>query len=91
MLPIGAYGADPINWFMSQIHANPEDAVGIHEDVRSLKSVGMHYACWVLTDEPINEPKERLEACTKAKGMPADEFSTVEAIGATVRTAPKQW
>ena len=88
MLAIGAFSP---RWFMSQIHCNPEDAVDLHQDVRSLKSIGMHFACWVLTDEPINEPKERLEACTRARGMPANEFDTLPAIGATIRVKPKEW
>lgn len=88
MIPTGAYSP---SGFMSQIHANPEDAVHIHQDVKSLKSVSMHHSCWILTDEPIYEPRERLDACTKARGMSAGEFTNIESIGSTVRTTPKDW
>lgn len=35
-IPIGAYSP---RWFMSTVHCSPEDAVRVHEDVRSKKSV----------------------------------------------------
>lgn len=88
MIPIGAFSPIP---FMSQIHTTPEDAVNIHLDVKSAKSVGIHWGCWVLTDEPVNAPKERLEACMKARGLPTNEFDTLPAIGATIRVKPKEW
>lgn len=37
MIPIGAYSP---RWFMSTVHCSPEDAVRVHEDIRSKKSVG---------------------------------------------------
>ena len=40
MIPIGAYSP---RWFMSPIHCSPEDAVRVHEDIKSKRSVGMHW------------------------------------------------
>lgn len=36
LIPIGAYSP---RWFMSTIHCSPEDAVRVHEDVKSKRSV----------------------------------------------------
>lgn len=40
MLPVGAYSP---RGFMSHIHCSPEDAVAVHQDIRSRRSVGMHW------------------------------------------------
>lgn len=70
---------------MSPVHCSPEDAIEVHQDVRSKFSIGMHWGTFVLTDEPVNEPPERLREAAKQKGMREDEFITV-AIGGTVRS-----
>ena len=57
MIPIGAY--DP-EWFMNYSHVNPEEAIDIAKDLGSKKSVGMHWGTFILTDEPVLEPRERL-------------------------------
>jgi hypothetical protein len=36
---------------MIPFHINPEEAVQIHLDVKSKKSIGIHWATFVLTDE----------------------------------------
>jgi N-acyl-phosphatidylethanolamine-hydrolysing phospholipase D len=45
-IPIGAYSP---RWFMSAVHCGPEDAVCVHLDVKSKKSIGMHWGTWILT------------------------------------------
>jgi N-acyl-phosphatidylethanolamine-hydrolysing phospholipase D len=62
MIPIGAY--DP-RWFMSDMHVNPEEAVQIHDDIRSRFSIGIHWGTFPLTAEPIDEPPKRLDAAAK--------------------------
>jgi len=57
MIPIGAY--DP-QWFMSYSHVNPEEALNIAKDLNAKKSIGMHWGTFILTDEPVLEPRERL-------------------------------
>lgn len=42
LIPIGAYSP---RWFMSTIHCSPEDAVRVHEDVKSKRSVS---CIWLL-------------------------------------------
>ena len=42
---------------MKDMHCNPEEAVQIHLDVKSQKSIGMHWGTFLdLTDEPLEEP-----------------------------------
>ena len=61
MIPIGAY--DP-QWFMSYSHVNPEEALNIAKDLDAKKSIGMHWGTFILTDEPVLEPRERLNKIT---------------------------
>ena len=61
MIPIGAY--DP-QWFMSYSHVNPEEALNIAKDLDAKKSIGMHWGTFILTDEPVLEPRERLKKIT---------------------------
>ena len=67
-LPIGAY--EP-RWFMAPVHVNPEEAVMIHRMLGSRMSVGMHCSTFQLTDEPIDEPEQRL--LRAAAGLGTDE------------------
>ena len=57
-IPIGAY--DP-EWFMSESHVNPENAIKIMEDLEAERSFGMHWGTFTLTAEDTLEPPERLK------------------------------
>jgi L-ascorbate metabolism protein UlaG (beta-lactamase superfamily) len=70
-LPIGAY--EP-RWFMKNHHINPEEAVQAHIDIRARKSVAIHWGTFILTDEPLDEPPERLKKAMAEKGIPEGEF-----------------
>jgi L-ascorbate metabolism protein UlaG (beta-lactamase superfamily) len=70
-LPIGAY--DP-RWFMKVMHINPEEAVQIHQDLNARHSVAMHWDTFILTDEPLDEPPQRLAAARLAAGVAPEHF-----------------
>lgn len=70
-IPIGAYSP---RWFMKDHHMNPEEAVQVHLDVRSGKSVAMHWGTFILTDEPLDEPPRLLESAKKSMGVADDAF-----------------
>jgi L-ascorbate metabolism protein UlaG (beta-lactamase superfamily) len=70
-IPIGAY--EP-RWFMRHHHLSPEEALQVHLDVRSKKSVAIHWGTFILTDEPLDEPPKRLEKAKKEKGLSKEEF-----------------
>eukprot|EP01095_Lingulamoeba_sp_RSL-Kostka_P002236 TRINITY_DN1309_c6_g1_i1.p1 TRINITY_DN1309_c6_g1~~TRINITY_DN1309_c6_g1_i1.p1 ORF type:complete len:422 (-),score=128.04 TRINITY_DN1309_c6_g1_i1:16-1281(-) len=75
LLPIGAYCP---RWFMRPQHINVEEAVTIHLDTKSRHSIGMHHGTFVLTDEPITEPRELLvEEAKKQNVDPENEFFTL--------------
>jgi len=70
-LPIGAY--EP-RWFMSVMHVSPAEAVKIHRDLRARYSVAMHWGTFILTDEPLDEPPQKLASARHAAGISAEEF-----------------
>lgn len=51
-----AVGAYESRWFMKAQHINPDEAVQIHQDVGSTKSIGVHWGTFELTDEPLDQP-----------------------------------
>ena len=71
ILPIGAY--DP-RWFMAAQHVDPEEAIQIMLDLEARRAVGIHWGTFKLTDEPRDEPAERLAAGLEAGGLDAERF-----------------
>lgn len=71
LLPIGAY--DP-RWFMAAQHTDPEEAIRIMRDVAAGVAIGIHWGTFKLTDEPRNEPAERLSAGLAAAGIDPARF-----------------
>jgi L-ascorbate metabolism protein UlaG (beta-lactamase superfamily) len=59
LIPIGAY--EP-RWFMKDAHMNPEEAVRVHREVGSRRSLAMHWGTFQLTDEGLEEPVRALAA-----------------------------
>jgi L-ascorbate metabolism protein UlaG (beta-lactamase superfamily) len=71
LLPIGAY--EP-RWFMKESHMNPEEAVQAHLDLKSKKSIGIHFGTWKLTDEGLDDPIVTLQEKLKLRMLSGDEF-----------------
>ncbi len=80
VIPIGAY--EP-RWFMQPMHVNPEEAVQIHLDVRSRRSVASHWGTFCLTDEPMDEPPQRLRNALAAARLGEEEFRVLS-IGESI-------
>lgn len=68
MLPIGAY--EP-RWFMQPQHMNPDDALAAFEMLGARAFVAMHWGTFRLTDEPLDEPPERIRALFREHGRDA--------------------
>ncbi len=71
LLPIGAY--EP-RWFMQDIHLNPDDAVKAHQDLRSQKSVGIHFGFFQLTTEGLHTPAADLQKALALHRVDAAAF-----------------
>lgn len=84
LLPIGAY--EP-RWFMKEAHINPAEAVAAHHDLGAEKSLGMHYGCWQLTDEGIDQPIKDLQQALRDAKMPEGSFEPA-VVGKTYRFYP---
>ena len=86
LVPIGAY--EP-RWFMRAVHMNPEDAVQAHLDLDAAQSVAMHFGCFQLTDEPFDEPVQRLGPALDGAGVPRERFRAL-AVGETATFAARR-
>lgn len=71
LLPIGAYQP---RWFMQAMHVEPEETVRIHRDVKSRQSVAMHWGTFQLTEEPPDQPPQKLAEALRLHDVPAEEF-----------------
>ncbi|CAI6093185.1 unnamed protein product [Clonostachys chloroleuca] len=85
LLPIGCYTP---RTFLSGVHCAPEDSIEIHVDIRSKKSLGMHYGTvrggLSAQYEDVREPPRRWrEACEK-RGLTWNDEITLCDIGETV-------
>jgi L-ascorbate metabolism protein UlaG (beta-lactamase superfamily) len=76
ILPIGAY--EPRD-FMKKSHINPEESVAIFEALKPAVALGIHWGTFQLTFEPIEEPRQRLEALKRSRGIASDRFVAPEA------------
>lgn len=64
-IPVGAY--EP-RWFMKQAHINAEEAAQIYLDAKVRNAIGIHWGTFQLTDEPMNEPPQKLRAAAARLG-----------------------
>lgn len=71
ILPIGGYNP---RWFMEAQHQNPEEAVKGHMLCRAKVSIAHHWGTFQLTNEPLEEPVERLAEARAASGVAEDAF-----------------
>jgi len=71
-IPIGAYLPE---WFMSPIHISPPQAVQVHQDVNSKKSVAMHFGTFPLADDNPERSKAELIQSRIDVGLKSTEFS----------------
>lgn len=69
-----AVGAYEPRWFMKAQHINPDEAVQIHKDVNSKRSMGMHWGTFELTDEPLDQPIGDLKTALNKHDITEDTF-----------------
>jgi L-ascorbate metabolism protein UlaG (beta-lactamase superfamily) len=73
-LPIGAYEPRAI---MAPVHMNPAEAVAAHRALGAVRSIGMHFGTFQLTDEPIDAPPAAMAAARAEAGLTPDAFVTL--------------
>jgi N-acyl-phosphatidylethanolamine-hydrolysing phospholipase D len=66
LIPIGAYMP---RWIMSPMHANPRDSVEIFRDTKCKRAMGIHWGTWVLTEEDVLEPPQKLKEALAHHGI----------------------
>lgn len=71
MIPVGCYLP---RWFMQRQHTNEDEAVRIHQDVKSRFSVGVHWGSFRLCDDPIQAPLDGLPPARARHGVADDAF-----------------
>ncbi len=77
IMPIGAY--DP--WIRS--HCTPEEAVAMANDAGAERVLPVHHRTFRLSDEPMDEPLERLRAALRGE----EERAVLGEVGAVARIA----
>jgi len=71
LIPIGAYCPRD---FLEPQHVNPEEAVKMHIDLKSIESIGIHWGTFILTDEREDEPPKVLKDALLQYKLPEDSF-----------------
>jgi N-acyl-phosphatidylethanolamine-hydrolysing phospholipase D len=56
-MPIGSYCP---RWHLRQQHCDPQDVIQMHLELGAKKTVGVHYATWILSDEHYLAPQTEL-------------------------------
>jgi N-acyl-phosphatidylethanolamine-hydrolysing phospholipase D len=79
LISIGAY--EP-RWFMKDMHINPEEAVQIHQDIKSQHSIAVQWGTFQLTAEPIDDPPLKIIEALDRKNIPVKDFELLK-IGET--------
>lgn len=75
LIPIGAYKP---KWFMSPVHCSPDEAVQIHQDVKSQQSVAIHFGTFPLADDGEREPVQDLRLALDARQIPVRQFRALK-------------
>ena len=75
LINIGAYNFYPMMPYKdkSAYHTNPEEALSIVRDLKSKKAIGMHWGTFVLSLEPIMEPRKRFKDNAEKYGFKKED------------------
>ena len=56
---------------------NPEEAVMSYFDLEATEAVGMSWGTFILTDEPVTEPLEKLNEALQRYDLSESDFFTL--------------
>nr|WP_272263601.1 MBL fold metallo-hydrolase [Streptomyces xanthophaeus] len=85
LLPVGAYAP---RWWLSDVHADPEEAVRACLDLGARRMAPMHWGAFVLSAEPVMEPLHRTRAAWARAGLPREDLWDLP-IGASRTLEPQ--
>lgn len=71
IIPVGAYMPE---WFMSPIHISPQEAIQVHQDVKSQQSIAMHFGTFPLADDGQGKAEEELILGLDSLGVDQSHF-----------------
>lgn len=71
ILPVGAFRPQ---WFMSEVHMSPEEALEAHHILGARVSVASHFGTFPLADDGEVEPVERLQQALAKTNLGGTEF-----------------
>ncbi|MBL8019138.1 MAG: MBL fold metallo-hydrolase, partial [Leptospirales bacterium] len=71
LIPIGAYMP---RWFMQEVHMDPEEAIQAYLDLSAREFLGIHWGTFVLTEEPLQEPKQRVMEIIQRRQLDQRKF-----------------
>ncbi|MFO1534736.1 MAG: MBL fold metallo-hydrolase [Thermoplasmatota archaeon] len=71
LMPIGAYAP---RWFMQHVHLDPGEAVQAAQDLGARRLATMHWGTFVLTQEPLLEPLEKVRAAWERAGLRREDL-----------------
>ena len=72
IINIGAYDFRPM-FNKSIYHTTPEEALNVAKDLKSKKVMGMHWGTFVLSLEPIMEPRKRFKDSAEKYGFKKED------------------
>ena len=78
-IPVACY--EP-RWFMQNQHVNEPEAIQIHRDIGSKRSMGVHWGTFRLCDEPVDTALDEFAKSASKAGLQAEEFA-LPALGET--------
>ena len=80
LMPIGAYEPE---WFMSESHINPDDAVKAYLELEAENFIPMHYGTYDLSDDTGSKALERLIKAWNEKRLDSSKLLILQ-LGETI-------